>query len=39
MHTAITDRTGQYRITGLNPCVYSLTLTLAGFNTLLVGDW
>ena len=32
--TAVTDGTGQYRITNLNPGTYSLTFTLSGFNTI-----
>jgi Carboxypeptidase regulatory-like domain len=32
VRTAITDGTGQYRITGLNPGTYSLTFRLSGFN-------
>jgi|SoiMethySBSTD1v2_1073268.scaffolds.fasta_scaffold25167_6 carboxypeptidase family protein len=32
--TAVTDDTGQYRITNLNPGTYSLTFTLSGFNTI-----
>src|SRR5262245_42730907 len=34
VRTAVTDGTGQYRITGLNPGTYSLTFKLAGFNTV-----
>ena len=34
MRTAVTDTTGQYRITGLNPGTYSLTFRLSGFNTV-----
>src|SRR6266508_2840113 len=32
VRAALTDGTGQYRITGLNPGTYSLTFTLPGFN-------
>ena len=32
VRTAVTDGTGQYRITGLNPGTYSLTFRLTGFN-------
>jgi hypothetical protein len=32
--TAVTDSAGQYRIPGLNPGVYTLTFTLAGFNVV-----
>jgi hypothetical protein len=32
--TAVTDGTGQYRITELPPGTYSLTFTLSGFNVL-----
>src|SRR6266849_1817537 len=32
VRTALTDGTGQYRITGLNPGTYSLTFRLSGFN-------
>src|SRR6266700_3911793 len=32
VRTALTDGTGQYRITGLNPGTYSLTIRLSGFN-------
>ena len=32
--TAVTDSSGQYRITGLNPGTYSLTFTLTGFNVV-----
>ena len=35
VRTAITDSTGQYRITGLNPGTYSLTFKLSGFNTVI----
>src|SRR5262245_35773999 len=31
---AVTDSTGQYRITGLNPGTYVLTFTLSGFNVV-----
>ncbi|HEY1303375.1 MAG TPA: TonB-dependent receptor [Vicinamibacterales bacterium] len=34
VRTAVTDGTGQYRITGLNPGTYSLTFKLSGFNTV-----
>jgi len=34
VRSAITDGTGQYRITGLNPGTYSLTFRLSGFNTV-----
>jgi hypothetical protein len=34
VRTAVTDTTGQYRITGLNPGTYSLTFTLTGFNVV-----
>src|SRR4029079_11687279 len=34
VRTAVTDSTGQYRITGLNPGTYSLTFKLSGFNTV-----
>jgi len=34
MRTAVTDTTGQYRITGLNPGTYVLTFKLSGFNTV-----
>jgi hypothetical protein len=34
VRTAITDGTGQYRITGLNPGTYSLTFTLPGFRVI-----
>jgi carboxypeptidase family protein len=34
VRTAVTDSTGQYRITGLNPGTYSLTFRLSGFNTV-----
>ncbi|MBI4520274.1 MAG: carboxypeptidase regulatory-like domain-containing protein, partial [Gemmatimonadetes bacterium] len=33
VRTAVTDGTGQYRITELRPGAYSVTFTLAGFNT------
>src|SRR5258706_4948494 len=32
VRTALTDGAGQYRITGLNPGMYSLTFRLSGFN-------
>src|SRR5262245_26590989 len=32
--SAVTDGTGQYRIVDLRPGAYSLTFTLAGFNTI-----
>ena len=32
VRAAVTDSTGQYRITGLNPGTYSLTFRLTGFN-------
>jgi hypothetical protein len=32
VRTAVTDGAGQYRITGLNPGTYSLTVRLSGFN-------
>src|SRR5262245_21098124 len=32
VRTAVTDGTGQYRITGLNPGTYTLTFRLQGFN-------
>src|SRR5712671_1701555 len=32
VRTALTDGTGQYRITGLNPGMYTLTVRLTGFN-------
>src|SRR5215510_8714965 len=34
VRTAVTDGTGQYRITGLNPGTYSLTFRLSGFNAV-----
>src|SRR5688572_24752046 len=34
VRTAVTDGSGQYRITGLNPGTYSLTFTLPGFNVV-----
>ena len=34
VRTAVTDNSGQYRITELAPGVYTLTFTLAGFTTL-----
>src|SRR5215510_10263604 len=34
VRTAVTDGTGQFRITGLNPGTYSLTFKLSGFNTV-----
>jgi hypothetical protein len=34
VRTAVTDGTGQYRITELPPGTYSVTFTLAGFSTL-----
>jgi hypothetical protein len=34
VRTAVTDSTGQYRITGLNPGTYSLTFSLTGFNVV-----
>ena len=34
VRTAVTDETGQYRITGLNPGTYSLTFRLTGFNNI-----
>jgi hypothetical protein len=34
VRTAITDGTGQYRITDLPPGAYSLTFTLSGFNSV-----
>lgn len=34
VRTAVTDTTGQYRITGLNPGTYTLTFALSGFNTV-----
>src|SRR4051812_15965906 len=32
--TAVTDGSGQYRVTGLNPGTYSLTFRLSGFNVV-----
>jgi hypothetical protein len=32
VRAAVTDSTGQYRVTGLNPGTYSLTFRLTGFN-------
>src|SRR5688572_14516611 len=32
--SGLTDSTGQYRITGLNPGTYSLTFSLTGFNVV-----
>src|SRR5687768_17227642 len=32
VRTAVTDDAGQYRIPGLNPGIYTLTFSLAGFN-------
>ncbi len=34
VRAAVTDSTGQYRITGLNPGTYSLTFRLTGFNVV-----
>src|SRR4051794_36630054 len=34
VRTGITDGSGQYRITGLNPGTYSLTFMLPGFNVV-----
>src|SRR4051812_35988140 len=34
MRTAVTDGSGQYRVTGLNPGTYSLTFRLSGFNVV-----
>ena len=34
VRTAVTDSAGQYRITGLNPGIYSLTFTITGFNVV-----
>ncbi|HEU4686801.1 MAG TPA: carboxypeptidase-like regulatory domain-containing protein, partial [Vicinamibacterales bacterium] len=34
VRTAVTDDTGQYRITGLNPGTYSLTFRLTGFTII-----
>ena len=34
VRTAVTDGTGQFRIVNLRPGTYTLTLTLAGFNTV-----
>jgi hypothetical protein len=34
VRTAVTDGTGQYRITELRPGAYTVTFTLAGFNTV-----
>ena len=34
VRTAVTDGTGQYRITELRPGAYSVTFTLPGFNTV-----
>ena len=34
VRSAVTDGTGQYRITALNPGTYTLTFTLAGFNVV-----
>src|SRR5262245_18926463 len=34
VRTAVTDDTGQYRITGLNPGTYSLTFRLQSFNVV-----
>src|SRR6186713_2548988 len=34
VRTAVTDGAGQYRITELRPGDYTVTLTLAGFNTV-----
>src|SRR6266436_294370 len=34
VRTGVTDGAGQYRITGLNPGIYSLTVTLPGFNVV-----
>lgn len=34
VRTAVTDGTGQYRITELRPGIYSLTFTLPGFSTV-----
>jgi hypothetical protein len=34
VRTAVTDGSGQYRITGLNPGTYALTFTLPGFNVV-----
>src|SRR5687767_9961043 len=33
--TVVTDGAGQYRIVSLSPGVYTVTFTLAGFNTLI----
>jgi hypothetical protein len=34
VRSAVTDGTGQYRIENLRPGIYTLTFTLAGFNTV-----
>ena len=34
VRTGVTDGAGVYRITGLNPGIYSLTFTLPGFNVV-----
>src|SRR3954463_12680916 len=34
VRTGVTDSTGQYRITGLNPGIYALTFTLPGFSVV-----
>src|SRR5687768_11238913 len=34
VRTAVTDDAGQYRIPGLNPGIYTLTFSLAGFNVV-----